>query len=316
MRALLATVGVFALTLSANAFEFPTKPVTIVIPFAPGGSTDLIARQLASELGSIWDQPVVVESRPGAGSMIGTAGVAQSEPDGHTLLVTTAAFATAPAIMDDLPFDPQTDITPIAMVGSSPFIIAAGSNVNADNLEDFISEARERPMFIATPGVGSSGHFAGELFSSGTGIEMDVVHFNGGSEAIANLMGGHADILINTTAAILPQVRGGNIKAIGVLGLERYEGLEDGQTTAELGIETADVSGWIGVMGPGGMSAELIEKIYADIQEAMATSTFAELLETNSMNVSTMTSAEFAVNIAAESAMWIALASERGITRD
>lgn len=315
MRHLIAA-GLCLLPIFAQAQTFPQRPVTIVIPFAPSGSTDLIARQLASELGSIWSQPVIVDSRPGAGSMIGTAAVAQAEPDGHTLMVTTAAFTTAPAIMPDLPFDPATDIRPIAMVGFSPLIIAAGANVQSDNLADFLDEARARPMFVATPGVGSMGHFAGELLIGGTGIEMDLVHYGGGGEAVTDLMGGHADILINTTAAIMPHVRSGNLRALGLLGVDRFDELPDLVTTAELGAETPAVGGWIAVMGPGGLSDELTAQLHADLTRAMQGDSFRELLATNQMTPIELSPAEFAARVRAEGQMWSDLARERGITRE
>lgn len=315
MKLLVALTASLTLTSAALAQEFPSQPVKIVIPFSAGGSTDLIARQLAEELGKIWDQPVLVESRPGAGSMLGTASVAQSAPDGHTLLVTTAAFTTAPSIMDDLPFDPATDITPIAMAGSSPYVIVAGNHVEADSLEDFLKLAQEGSFFVATPGVGSSGHFAGELLNSGGGLGLDVVHFNGGGEAIANLMGGHADLLINTTAAVMPHVRSGDLKPLGILGTQHNADLADLATTAELGHDTPDVGGWIGVMGPGGMSQSLLDQLHADLTRAMQSESFVALLDANFMTASTLSPADFARTVAAESQMWRTLAQERGITR-
>lgn len=315
MKILVALMASLTLTSAALAQDFPSKPVKIIIPFAAGGSTDLIARQLADELGKIWDQPVLVESRPGAGSMLGTASVAQSTPDGHTLLVTTAAFTTAPSIMDDLPFDPANDITPIAMAGSSPYVIVAGNHIEADNLEDFLKLTEDNSFFIATPGVGSSGHFAGELLNNGGGLSLDIVHFSGGSEAIANLMGGHADLLINTTAAVMPHVRSGDLKPLGILGTQHNADLSALSTTAELGMDTPDVGGWIGVMGPGGMSAGLVNQLHTDLTKAMQGEDFVALLAANFMTAGALSQADFAKTVAAESEMWRTLAQERGITR-
>lgn len=315
MRTLIAAT-LCLLPFSTQADSFPERAVTLIIPFAAAGSTDLIARNLANELSALWDQPVIVESRPGAGSMIGTTMLSQAPADGYTLMVTTTAFTTAPAIMDSLSFDPATDIQPIAMAGFSPLVIAAGANVQSDNLADFLEEARERPMFVATPGVGSMGHFAGELLIAGSEIGMDLVHYGGGGEAVTDLMGGHADILINTTAAIMPHVRSGNLRALGILGVERDAGLPDLSTTAELGIETPNVGGWIAVMGPGGMSAELLERLHADVTTAMQSDGFLELLEINQMSPMNLSTQEFAQRVQEDARIWAELARERNITTD
>jgi tripartite-type tricarboxylate transporter receptor subunit TctC len=315
MRTLIAAT-LSLLPFTAQADSFPERAVTLIIPFAAAGSTDLIARNLANELRELWNQPVIVESRPGAGSMIGTTMLSQAPADGYTLMVTTTAFTTAPAIIDNLSFDPATDIQPIAMAGFSPLIIAAGANVQSDNLADFLEEARERPMFVATPGVGSMGHFAGELFIAGSEIDMDLVHYGGGGEAVTDLMGGHADILINTTAAIMPHVRSGNLRALGILGVERDPGLPDLSTTAELGIETPDVGGWIAVMGPGGMSAELTERLHADLTTAMQSEGFLELLETNQMSPMNLSTQEFEQRVREDARIWAELVRERNITVD
>src|SRR5690606_19882277 len=153
--------------------------VTLIVPYAPGGTTDLLGRQLAAELAELWGQPVAVENRSGAGSTIGTAHLAQSKPDDYTLLLNTPAHVTPPAVYDHLPFDPATDITSVAMLSYSPFLMVAGSGVTADTLEDLIEEAKTGEMFIATSGLGSSSHFAGELFASESGQPIDIVHFNG-----------------------------------------------------------------------------------------------------------------------------------------
>lgn len=305
---LAATVG------TAAAQDFPNKTVTIVIPYGGGGSTDLVARQLAQELQEIWGQPVIVENRPGAGSMIGTAYLAQAEPDGYTLLVNTAAHSTAPAIQESLPFDPKTDITPIGMVATSPYTAVAGAAVEANNFEEFVAEAKERPMFFATAGLGSSSHLTAELLMQQAEIPGDVVHFAGGGEAQTNLMGGHADVYISTTASVMPYVNSGQLKAIVVLGEERYHLLPDVQASAEVGVSGIDVNGWVGLFGPGGMDPALVEKLNADMHTALASPSFQKTLADNFVEAGNDTPAEFKELVEAEMEMWENLTTERNIT--
>ncbi|WP_142846198.1 tripartite tricarboxylate transporter substrate binding protein [Telmatospirillum sp. J64-1] len=296
--------------------NFPNRPVTLVIPYGPGGSTDLLGRQLAAELQKIWGQPVVVENRTGAGSMIGTAYLAQSQPDGYTLLFNTAAHVTAPAIYTDLPFDPETDITPVAMLSYSPFLMVAGSGVKSERLEDLLVEAEDRPMFVATAGLGSSSHFAAELFVGQSGLDMDIVHYSGGGEALTDLMGGHSDLYISSTASSMAAVAGQQVKPIGILGIGRYDSLPETQSTAEVGIETPDIRIWQGIFGPGGMPRELVEKINADITKVLENEEFLGMLSANYTMAATATLDEFQAMVAEEMDFWRKLAKEREITKD
>lgn len=316
MKLFKTTAILLALCASAaQAQDFPTKTVTIVIPYGGGGSTDLIGRQLAHELSKLWDQPVVIENRPGAGSMIGAAYLSQAAPDGYTLMVNTAAQATAPVIQKDLPFDPKTDITAIGMVATSPYMAVAGAAVKATNFEEFIAEAKERPMFFSTAGLGSSSHFTAELLMRQAELPGDVVHFAGGGEAQTNLMGGHADIYISTTASVMPYVNNGQVKPIVILGPERYDLLPDVQSSGEVGISGIDINGWVGLFGPGGMDKALVDKLNTDMHTALATPDFQELLKNNFVEAGTDTAEEFKTQVDDEMAIWSSLAEERGISQ-
>lgn len=310
----IAIVGLLAATGAAHGQEsFPDRPVTLVVPYSPGGSTDLLARQLATGLQEVWGQPVVVENRAGAGSMIGAAHVAQARPDGYTLLFNTAAQATAPALYRDLPFDPETGITPVAMVSYSPFLIVAGSGVEAETLEDLLVEGAERGLFVATAGLGSSSHFAAELFVGQSGLEMDIVHYGGGGEALTDLMGGHSDLYISSTASSMASVASGQVKPIGVLGLERYDSLPDTQSTAEVGVETPDIRIWQAVFGPGGMPQELVQKISADVDSVVASTVFDDMLTANYTLPADVPVEDFQQMVVEEMAFWQELADQRGI---
>lgn len=315
----LMSMALVALALAggtAFAQDFPNKPVTIIVPYSGGGSTDLIGRQLAHELQQIWGQPVIAENRTGAGSMIGTAHVAQSAPDGYTLLVNTPAVATAPAVQKDLPFDPKADITPIGMVATSPYMAVAGAGVQSTNFKDFITEAKDRRMFFATAGVGTSSHFTEELLIQQAGIEADIVHFSSGGDAQVNLMGGHADVYISNTASVMPYVNNGQVKALVVLGSERYDLLPDVEASAEAGVAGIDVNSWVGLFGPGGMDPALVDKINADLHTALASESFQKVLSDNFVLAGKDNATEFKAQVETEMDLWKALAEERSIVAE
>lgn len=312
---ILATTAMSMLLSTTVAFAadtFPTGPVTIIVPYSPGGSTDLVARQLAVELQQMWGQNVIVENRAGAGSMVGTTVLSQAAPDGHTILVNTAAASTAPAVQT-LSFDPIADITPIKQLGTSAYVMVAGANVQSDTLSEFVAEAAASPKFFATAGVGSSSHFAAELFLQQSGVSGDIIHFSGGGDANTNLMGGHADIYVSNTASVIPYVRNGQVKALGVLGEERFDLIPDLEASGEIGIEGININAWLGMFGPGGMDPAIVEKIHADVATAMQSDAFKELLEVNFIVPGSISASEFSALYLEEMDLWKALAAERGI---
>lgn len=315
MKKMLAAM--LAATLSSTvAFaqeSFPSGPVTIIVPYGTGGSTDMTARPLAIELEKIWGQPVVIVNKPGAGSMIGTTEMTQADPDGHTLLINTAAISTAPAIQKDLQYDPEADITPISLLITSPYLLVAGSKVESDDFAGFLEEAEERTMFMGTAGPGSSSHFMSELVIEATGIPAEIVHFSGGGEAYTNMMGGHSDTYISTTASVMPYVNDGRIKALAVLAPERFELLPDIPSSGEAGVTGVDINGWVALFGPGGMDEELAERINADFAEAMKSDRMQELLEQNFAVAGDLSPAEFREIYLRDIETWKNLAAKRGI---
>lgn len=314
MKLIFATaLGAMLATTAMAQDAYPTGPVTIIVPYGTGGSTDLTARAVAIELEQMWGQPVVVENRPGAGSMIGTTTMTQAEPDGHTLMINTAAITTAPAIQDELQFDPVADVTPIALLVTSPYVLVGGANVQANNLSEFIAEAQERTMFLGTAGPGSSSHFMSELVIAATDMPAEVIHFSGGGEAQTNMMGGHSDTYISTTASVMPYVNDGRVKALAVLAPERFELLPDVQASGEAGVSGVDIQGWVALFGPGGMTEELTNQINADFTEAMASDRMQTLLDENYALAGDLSPAEFGEIYLRDMQIWADLAEARGI---
>ena len=309
-----AALGALLTTTAAFAQDtFPTGPVTIIVPYGTGGSTDLTARSIAIELEQIWGQPVVVENRSGAGSMIGTTAMTQAEPDGHTLLINTAAITTAPAIQAELQYDPVEDVTPISLLITSPYVLVGGANVQSNDLTGFLAEAQERPMFLGTAGPGSSSHFMSELLIQAADLPAEVIHFSGGGEAQTNMMGGHSDTYISTTASVMPYVNDGRVKALAVLAPERFSLLPDIQSSGEAGIEGVELQGWVALFGPGGMDPALADRINADFATAMATDSMQALLTDNYALAGDMSPTEFREIYLRDLQIWADLAEARGI---
>lgn len=317
MKSLLAVaLATVSLVMAGPSWaqSFPERPVTIIVPFTPGGSTDLMARHVANELQQLWGQSVVVENRPGAGSMIGTAHVAQAAPDGHTILLTTSAFVTAPAVYDELPFDPVKDLRPIGMTGYVAYLIVGSNDLPTNNVLELIELAKAEPMISGSAGLGTTTHFAMEQFMEVTGLDVTLVHFGGGSEAMVGLMSGEIDFYITNGAASLEFIRSGQIQAIAALGQNRLPALPDLASTSEYGLEDLDVIQWLSVFAPAGVSDEVATQLNADINKVIDTDEFRKLVSAIDVIVRPTTLDEFGTQVREELVHWAALAEERGIS--
>lgn len=308
-----ATLAATLATGSTAAQAYPTQPVTIVVPFGAGAITDALSRELAGALQETWGQPVVVENRPGGGSMIGSAHVATSTADGHTLLVTTSAFATAPAVLPDIPFDPRADMQPIGLVGYIPMVFVAGPSTEATTLTEFLDVARERPLFAATAGLGTTTHFTVEMLMQATGIEMETVHYNGGGEAAAAVLGGHADIYASTPGSTLDNIRAGNLRGLATPGDTRIGVLPDMPSTAELGLEGINSTFWLGVFAPAGLPDEVAQAINDGIATALQNDEVRGRMENLNFQPRPNSIAEFETQIERELGYWAELAAARGL---
>jgi len=314
IRTMAAALAVTALPFAAQAQDWPTKDVTIVVPYSPAGSTDPVARFLGQELQQMWGQNVVIENKPGAGATIGTAYVATQPADGHTILLTTAAYTTAPAVYKELPYDPINDLIPVAQAGFTQFVVTAGPSVKSEDLAGFQEEAKERQVFLATSGLGSSGHFVSELFARAAGLPDALpVHYKGGSPAQVDVIGGRADIYIGSALAVLGNVEAGKTKALLVMGDTKAAQMPDTPTATEAGLQGADVTFWWGVFAPAGTPDDVVQKIHDDIMTVLESDKGQEWMSTNSAAVRNYSVEEFTTLVADEIEQWKALAEERGI---
>lgn len=312
-RLIAASALLLSLSTPGWAQNWPERPVTLVVPYGAGAVTDVMGRRLANALQERWGQPVVVENRAGGGSMVGTAYVAKAAPDGYTLLLTTSAIVTGPAVLSDIPFDPRADLKPIGLGGYIPMIFVGGPSTKGATLTEFLAEAKERPLFAATAGLGTTTHFTVEGLIQAGGVDMDVVHYSGGGEAIVAVMGGHADIYASTPASSLDNIRSGALRALGVAGDMRTAVLPDVPTTAELGLESVNASFWLGMLAPSGIPDDVARFINTSMNEALQDPKVVEQLAAIDLAISTTTLEEFDAQVERELESWATLARERGL---
>ncbi|WP_423199965.1 MULTISPECIES: Bug family tripartite tricarboxylate transporter substrate binding protein [unclassified Cupriavidus] len=248
---------------------FPSKPIQLVLPFPPGGATDAVGRIVAQTLGEKLGKTIVIDNRPGAGTIVGASYVAKAAPDGYTLIATSGTtFTVNPAVYPKLPYDPQKNFEPIGMVGSTGLILLANTQVPINNLKELVSAAKAAPgkYSYGSFGAGTTAHFAGEELFHLTGIKLLHVPYKGSSPAMTDLIGGQIPFTIDTVAAAIPQVRGGKVKAIAVTTAKRSALLPNVPTVAESGYPGMDASTWIAVAAPRGLPPE----VHARLEKALA----------------------------------------------
>lgn len=304
--ALLATA--LALPGAAIAQSFPERQMTVVIPFSPGGSNDVLGRYLAEQLGEVWGQTVLVDNRPGAGAMVGASYVARAPADGHTILFVSGTLTTTAATRRNLPVDPMTDLQPVGMGAIGQMAIVTGSRVPMETVEDVLREARAQTLFYGTTGVGSITHFGAELFSSVAGIEMEPVHYGGGTEALVDLAGGRVDVYVGTVTQVLSSIQSGMSTPVAVISASRSPALPDVPTIAEAGVPGAEADVWWGVFTAAGTPPEVVDTLNAAINEVMSRPESAEFLARFGAQPSPMTVSEFEDWVRGEFDNWSRLA--------
>jgi tripartite-type tricarboxylate transporter receptor subunit TctC len=256
----------------AQAQEYPSRTVHLVVPQAPGGATDAIGRALGQKLSQRWGQPVVIENRAGAGGVVGTDQVAKAEPDGYTLLVTyEGSQAINQSLYKSLPFHSLKDFTPIAMVASTPFFLVTGPKLPVKSLKQMVELAREKPGSISygSAGNGSVNHLLGEMLKAAAKIQMVHVPYKGASAALGDVIGGHIEVAFASVPSAISNVQGGKVTALGVSSARRLAVVPDVPSIAEQGYPGFDVNPWWGVLGPKGLSPAIVSKVNADLLEVL-----------------------------------------------
>jgi tripartite-type tricarboxylate transporter receptor subunit TctC len=256
---------------AAFAQSYPTRPVKLVIPSAPGGTSDFVGRMIAGKLSEYLGQPIVIENRPGAGETIGTEAVAKSAPDGYTLLLVTPAFTANPALYPKLPYDSMKDFAPVAQVLSYPYVLVASASLPASSVQDVIALAKANPGRIqyASGGSGGGNHLAAEMFKSLTTVQLAHVPYKGNGPAITDLLADRVQLLFTAMAPVEAQVKAGKLKALAVTGPKRLASAPDVPTMLEAGVPDFDVVSWYGVLVPWGTPKSVIERLNADLRKTM-----------------------------------------------
>jgi len=274
-RCAAAVVGVIVATMGAlaHAQDYPTRPIQLVVPFPPGGATDIVGRLVGQKLGARLGQPVIIENRGGAGTVIGAGYVAKAAPDGYTLLISSGStFTVNPAINSHLPYDAVKSFEPVALVARVPLILVAGVSAPFKNLGQLISAAQAAPgkFSYGSFGAGTTSHFTGEEFLHTTGLKIVHVPYKGSAPSISDLIGGQIPMSVDTIAATLPHIKAGKIKPLAVTGARRSSLLPEVPTVAESGYPGFDADSWLAIVAPRGIPAAAKKRLEQALAEVMA----------------------------------------------
>ena len=299
----------------AQAQNYPSKTVRLIVPFAAGGSTDVIARVLAPKLSEAWGQQVIVDNRPGGNTTIGTDIVAKSAPDGHTLLVTPAPFTVVPSVMTKLPYDPARDFEPITLINTTPMGFVVHPGVPAKNLKELIALAKARPgqMNFGSSGSGGVPHLSGELLNAMAGLKIMHVPYKGNAPALADLVGGHVDMAFNGLTSVMPFIKSGRLRVLGVTSLGRTAALPDVPTFDEQGLKGFQAVAWNGLTAPARTPKEAIARIQETSARIIKSPDLAEQLKRDGSDPVGSTTAEFTAHLRDEVVKWKKVLERAGI---
>ena len=315
--------GLLSLPVAAQA-NWPTKPVRIVVPFAPGGTTDILARAVAPELSKAFGQQFVVDNRAGAGGNVGADIVAKSPGDGYTLLMgTVGTHGINKSVYAKMPFDPQKDFAPITLVAGVPNVMVMNAEkagkLGINSVADFVKYAKSRPgqLSMASSGNGTSIHLSGELFKSRTGIFMTHIPYRGSGPALLDLIGGNVDVMFDNLPSAMPQIKGGKLKAFAVTSAQRSAALPDLPTVEEAGkLKGFEASSWFGLLAPAGTPPEIVSRIQQEVAKALATPAIKEKMLAQGAIPSGNTPQEFAKLIDSEITKWAQVVKVSGAKVD
>ena len=317
--ALAAAASLLAPAIGQAQDTWPAKPIRLVVPFPPGGGTDIVARTLGQKLSERLHQPVVVDNKPGASTIIGTDAVAKAAPDGYTLLLSgSTSFSVNPALRTRLPYDPMADLAPIAIVARTPLVLVVAHNAPWKTLDQFVASAKAKPQGIryATFGAGSGPHLAGELFALAAGLKLQDVPYKGSAQATLAVMSGEIEADIDTVATVAPHIRAGKLRALGIVGATRSSLLPEVKTMAEQKLPEATFDAWYGFAAPAKTPALVVERIGREVLAAMADPALQAQLRAQGMEPAALGAAQFRAQMESEIARYRALAHRAGIATE
>ncbi len=304
-----------AFTVSAQ--PYPNKPLRFVVPFPPGGSTDLLARRLCERLQASMGQPCVVENKPGAGGAVGSEFVAKAAPDGYTLLLgVTGSHGISVSLNPKLPYHPIKDFAPISTLVSTSLVLVVGPQFPANTLAEYVTYAKGRPDQVthSSPGNGTSMHLTGEMFNLASGTKLVHVPYKGSAGAVNDLMGGQVQSMFGDFLVVYPQVKGGKIKALAITSAKRHQMLPDVPTIAESGYPGFEALSWQGLFVPAGTPADIVAKLNAETLKALTAEDFRDAFAKQGFTVAGSSPAEFRAFIEAEIPKWARIIKAGNVT--
>jgi tripartite-type tricarboxylate transporter receptor subunit TctC len=306
LLAAMVGTGVGAGAGAALAQAYPSKPIRLIVPFAPGGGADLVARAVAGKLSASLGQQVVVENRAGGGTIIGTDLVAKSPPDGYTLLVGSPSLVINPALRQDLPFDTLKDLAPVAKMVDQPLVVVVNASLPVKSFSELIQSARTDPggVAVASPGVGSAGHLATALLNQQAGIELLHVPYKGTGPALTDLLGGQVQMMFASSVAVGDHVKAGSLRALSVSTAKRSMVMSDLPTIAESGLPDYEAGGWSGILAPAGTPEPIIRQLNQHVVQALESEDLRKILLADGAEPAPGPPAEFGAFLAHETDKW------------
>jgi tripartite-type tricarboxylate transporter receptor subunit TctC len=312
---LLAGALSFAFAAAASAQAYPTKAIRVIVPYAAGGTSDILARQIGPKLTEAWGQPVVVENKPGANGNVGADFVAKSAPDGYTLLLTDlGGLVISASVYPKLPFNPSKDFTPVVMVSYSPHVLAVNPEVKVKDVKELVALAKAYPgkLNFAISGIGGAPQLAGIEFAQRTGVDWTYIPYKGGADAVTGVIGGQAHVLFNGMLATWPHVTSGKLRAIAISAAKRVPSAPDTPTVAEQGLPGFETGSYQGVVGPLGIPRETVSKLNAELVKVLNTAEMKERFAKQGTEVRTDTPESLGKWLGTEQAKWAKVVKESG----
>jgi tripartite-type tricarboxylate transporter receptor subunit TctC len=318
MRTLLAVLAC-AVFGAAQAQSYPSKPIRLIVPYAAGGTSDILARQLGPKLAEACGQPVVIENKTGANGNVGADFVAKSSADGYTLLLTdVGGLVISASVYPQLPFNPARDFTPVLMVSYSPHVLAVHPSVPVKDVRELVAFAKANPgkLNFAMSGIGGAPHLAGIEFAQRTGVQWTYIPYKGGSDAVTAVAAAQADVLFNGMLATWPTVQGGRLRALAISSAQRVPSAADTPTVAEQGLPGFETGSFQGVVGPNGMTRDVVARLNTDLARILNTAEMKERFAKQGTEVRTGTPDSFGQWLRTEQARWAQVVRESGAKFD
>jgi tripartite-type tricarboxylate transporter receptor subunit TctC len=313
----LAALGILC-ALAVQAQPWPARAVRMIVPFAPGGATDIIARSVAQQLAGRLGQSVVIENKPGAGTIVGNAEVAKSKPDGYTLLFAPTPFVISQVVYPTLPYDPQRDFTPVTLLATSPFILVVNAGVAPKSVAELVAQAKAKPgaLTFASAGNGTVPHLAGELFKLRAGVDIVHVPYKGGGPAIIDLVAGQVAMMFATPIEVGSHLQSGKLRVLGTTALQRLPSLPEVPTLNESGYPDFEVLSFFGVLAPGGTPAQIVQRVATDLAAVMEQPDVRERFAQQSATARVLGPAAFTAFLQRERDKWADIVKRSGAKVD